>query len=125
MKQVNKERWYSDLRSFKFASSVAAAHTSSIFRSSRRSLPSFSSIPPVLVRGCSPLLSTKPRVSITRLFSSSGSGSEILDRGFRFLMESFLWIGKIVIPLLLALHPLRVSSIPLHLLCSNTLFFKD
>ncbi|MED6144197.1 hypothetical protein PIB30_013311 [Stylosanthes scabra] len=32
----------------------------------------FSSAPPVPVRRCSPLLSTKPRVSITRLFSSSG-----------------------------------------------------
>ncbi|MED6135133.1 hypothetical protein PIB30_043321 [Stylosanthes scabra] len=44
----------------RFASSVAAAHPSSIFRSSRRSSPPFSSGPPVLVRRS--LLSPKPRV---------------------------------------------------------------
>ncbi|MED6201031.1 hypothetical protein PIB30_091028 [Stylosanthes scabra] len=41
---------YCQLRSFRFSSSVAAVHPSSIFRSSCPSSPSFSSAPLVLVR---------------------------------------------------------------------------
>ncbi|MED6176551.1 hypothetical protein PIB30_089350 [Stylosanthes scabra] len=87
------------LRSFKFDSSIAAAHPSSIFRSSRRSswspwrrslhMPSFFAlllfpdvIPRVVARRCSPRLLC--------FWFVVAETTVILDRGFRVLMESYV-----------------------------------